>query len=149
MLYKTKGVDPMDISISSTIENVDWTRMKEIYHSVGWRKHDEEKIKKIFNVSNVITIAYDGDKIVGFGRAISDGIFNAAIYDVVIEDIYQNKGIGQQIISNLLIQLKDISCVHLVATTGNEEFYRKVGFSKMKTGMARYLNPILTDEYLE
>jgi hypothetical protein len=95
MLCKTKGVDPMDISISSTIENVDWTRMKEIYHSVGWGKHDEEKIKKIFNVSNAITIAYDGDKIVGFGRAISDGIFNAAIYDVVIEDIYQNKGIGQ------------------------------------------------------
>ncbi|MFQ6391588.1 GNAT family N-acetyltransferase [Priestia aryabhattai] len=139
----------MNISILNTIENVDWSRMKEIYHSVGWKKHNEEKIKKIFTLSNVVTIAYDKDKIVGFGRAMSDGVFNAAIYDVVIEDTYQYKGIGQQIIGDLLAQLKDISCVHLVATTGNEEFYRKVGFSKMKTGMARYLNPALTEEYLE
>lgn len=139
----------MNISILNTIENVDWSRMKEIYHSVGWKKHNEEKIKKIFTLSNVVTIAYDKDKIVGFGRAMSDGVFNAAIYDVVIEDTYQYKGIGQQIIGDLLAQLKDISCVHLVATTGNEEIYRKVGFSKMKTGMARYLNPALTEEYLE
>jgi len=139
----------MHISILNTIENVDWSRMKEIYHSVGWKKHNEEKIKKIFTLSNVVTIAYDKDKIVGFGRAMSDGVFNAAIYDVVIEDTYQYKGIGQQIIGDLLVQLKDISCVHLVATTGNEEFYRKVGFSKMKTGMARYINPALTKEYLE
>jgi ribosomal protein S18 acetylase RimI-like enzyme len=139
----------MHISILNTIENVDWSRMKEIYHSVGWKKHNEEKIKKIFTLSNVVTIAYNKDKIVGFGRAMSDGVFNAAIYDVVIEDTYQHKGIGQQIIGDLLAQLKDISCVHLVATTGNEEFYRKVGFSKMKTGMARYINPALTKEYLE
>lgn len=139
----------MNISILNTIENVDWSRMKEIYHSVGWKKHNEEKIKKIFTLSNIVTIAYDKDKIVGFGRAMSDGVFNAAIYDVVIEDTYQYKGIGQQIIGDLLAQLKDISCVHLVATTGNEEFYRKIGFSKMKTGMARYLNPALTEEYLE
>ncbi|MEK1829489.1 GNAT family N-acetyltransferase (plasmid) [Priestia megaterium] len=86
---------------------------------------------------------------VGFGRAISDGVFNAAIYDVVIEDIHQNKGFGQQIIGNLLAQLKEISCVHLVATTGNEEFYRKIGFSKLKTAIARYLNPTLTEEYVE
>ncbi|MFE7084372.1 GNAT family N-acetyltransferase [Priestia megaterium] len=139
----------MNISILNTIENIDWSRMKEIYHSVGWKKHNEEKIKKIFNLSNVVTIAYDKDKIIGFGRAMSDGVFNAAIYNVVIEDTYQHKGIGQQIIGDLLAQLKDISCVHLVATTGNEEFYRKVGFSKIKTGMARYLNPALTEEYLE
>jgi len=139
----------MNISILNTTENVDWSRMKEIYHSVGWKKHNEEKIKKIFTLSNVVTIAYDKDKIVGFGRAMSDGVFNAAIYDVVIEDTYQHKGIGQEIIGDLLAQLKDISCVHLVATTGNEEFYCKVGFSKLKTGMARYLNPALTEEYLE
>jgi len=138
----------MEVSILNDLENVDWLRMKEIYHSVGWKKHNEEKIKKIFNLSNVIAIAYHKDRIVGFGRGISDGIFNAAIYDVVIENQYQNKGIGKQIISNLLDQLEGISCVHLVATTGNEEFYRKLGFKNMKTAMARYLDPNLIKEYL-
>ncbi|KRD99226.1 GNAT family N-acetyltransferase [Priestia aryabhattai] len=139
----------MKISLSSSIENIEWSRMKDIYHSVGWKKHDEEKIKKVFQSSNVVAIAYDENKIVGFGRALSDGVFNAAIYDVVIDEQYQNKGIGQQIIENLLAPLNDISCVHLVSTAGNEEFYKKAGFRKMKTGMARYLKPALAEEYLE
>lgn len=146
---KIKGVDCMKIYFSHSIENVEWSRMKEIYHSVGWKNHDEEKIKKVFQSSNVVAIAYDKNKIIGFGRALSDGVFNAAIYDVVVDEHYQNKGIGQQIIENLLAQLKNVSCVHLVSTSGNEEFYRKAGFRKMKTGMARYLNPSLAKEYLE
>ncbi|MED3879747.1 GNAT family N-acetyltransferase [Priestia megaterium] len=139
----------MKISFLHSIENVEWSRMKEIYHSVGWENHNEEKIKKVFQSSNVVAIAYDEDNIAGFGRALSDGVFNAAIYDVVIDEKYQNKGIGQQIIESLLAQLKDISCVHLVSTAGNEEFYRKAGFRKMKTGMARYLNPSLAEKYLQ
>ncbi|MEE3895578.1 GNAT family N-acetyltransferase [Priestia megaterium] len=139
----------MKVSFSNSIENVEWPRMKEIYHSVGWTKHDEEKIKKVFQSSNVVAIAYDEDNIAGFGRALSDGVFNAAIYDVVVDEHYQNIGIGQQIIENLLAQLKDISCVHLVSTSGNEDFYKKAGFQKMKTGMARYLNRTLAEEYLE
>ncbi|MBX9996601.1 MULTISPECIES: GNAT family N-acetyltransferase [Priestia] len=139
----------MKIFLSNCIENVEWSRMKEIYHSVGWTNHNEEKIKKVFQSSNVVAIAYDEDNIAGFGRALSDGVFNAAIYDVVVDEQYQNKGIGEQIIENLLAQLNDISCVHLVSTSGNEEFYRKAGFRKMKTGMARYLNPSLAEEYLE
>ena len=146
---KIKGVDCMKISFLHSIENVEWSRMKEIYHSVGWENHNEEKIKKVFQSSNVVAIAYDEDNIAGFGRALSDGVFNAAIYDVVIDEKYQNKGIGQQIIESLLAQIKDISCVHLVSTAGNEEFYRKAGFRKMKTGMARYLNPSLAEKYLQ
>jgi len=146
---KTKGAGAMKISLSSSIENVEWSRMKEIYRSVGWENHNEEKIKKVFQSSNVVAIAYDGDNIAGFGRALSDGVFNAAIYDVVVDEHYQNKGIGQQIIENLLAQLNDISCVHLVSTAGNEEFYKKAGFRKMKTSMARYLKPALAEEYLE
>lgn len=139
----------MKISFLHSIENVEWSRMKEIYHSVGWENHNEEKIKKVFQSSNVVAIAYDEDNIAGFGRALSDGVFNAAIYDVVVDEHYQNKGIGQKIIENLLAQLKDISCVHLVSTSGNEEFYKKAGFRKMKTRMARYLNPSLAEEYLQ
>jgi hypothetical protein len=49
----------------------------------------------------------------------------------------------------LLDKLNNVSCVHLISTTGNEEFYRKFRLKRLKTGMARYLNPSLSDEYLE
>ncbi|QFY03628.1 GNAT family N-acetyltransferase (plasmid) [Bacillus cereus] len=139
----------MEIKVHTNLDNVDWTQMKEVYHSVGWRKHDEDKIKQVFTASNILAIAYNQNKIIGFGRAMSDGIFNAAIYDVVIHKDYHSKGIGKQIINSLLDQLKDISCIHLVSTTGNEEFYRRSGFRDMKTAMAQYLNPVLAEEYLD
>ncbi|MGB3568691.1 MAG: GNAT family N-acetyltransferase, partial [Priestia megaterium] len=63
----------MKVSFSHSIENVEWSRMKDIYHSIGWKNHDEEKIKKIFQSSSVVAIAYDENKITGFGRALSDG----------------------------------------------------------------------------
>jgi hypothetical protein len=49
----------------------------------------------------------------------------------------------------LFTSLSHVSCVHLLSTTGNEEFYRKMGLKRTKTGMARYLNTVLSDEYLE
>ncbi|MBY7114782.1 GNAT family N-acetyltransferase [Bacillus sp. 17RED48] len=139
----------MEIRICNSLHNVNWTEMREVYQSVGWKKHDEKKIKKVFTASNTLAIAYNQNKIIGFGRAMSDGVFNAAIYDVVIHKQYHGKGIGKKIINSLLDQLKDISCVHLVSTTNNEEFYSKSGFRKMKTAMAQYLNPTLAEEYLD
>ncbi len=58
-------------------------------------------------------------------------------------------GIGKAIIEDLLEQLKHVSCVHLIATTGKEKFYQKAGLKKLKTAMARYRNRDLAREYLE
>ncbi|WP_244401918.1 GNAT family N-acetyltransferase [Parageobacillus sp. KH3-4] len=91
---------------------------------------------------------FDG-RIVGFGRALSDGVFNAAIYDVVVHRDFQKRGIGKAIVEDLLAQLRHVSCVHLIATTGNEPFYQQAGFKKIKTAMGRYLSRDLAREYLE
>jgi ribosomal protein S18 acetylase RimI-like enzyme len=139
----------MDVKLHNDFSSVNFDEMLQVYLSVGWRKHNKDIIRKIFNASTHITIAMDNNRIVGFGRAISDGFFNAAIYDVVVHFDYQEKGIGKLIIEDLLENLRDISCVHLISTTGNEGFYRRAGLKKVKTSMARYLNPALAKEYLE
>ncbi|MED3561885.1 GNAT family N-acetyltransferase [Bacillus xiapuensis] len=123
--------------------------MRGVYESVGWNKHSNEVIKQVFEASNVHVFAELDGRIVGFGRALSDGVFNAAIYDVVVHKEYQKLGIAKRILDLLLAQLQNVSCIHLISTTGNEEFYRKAGFKKIKTGMARYLNSTLIAEYLE
>lgn len=123
-------------------------QMLEVYRSVGWNKHSKERIIQVFEASNVRSIMLVDDKVVGFARAISDGVFNAAIYDLVVHKSYQHKGLATKILRDILIQLEPISCVHLLSTLGNEEFYLKNGFRKMKTGMARYNNPELAELYL-
>jgi ribosomal protein S18 acetylase RimI-like enzyme len=80
---------------------------------------------------------------------MTDGVFNAAIYDVILHPEFQKQGIARQIMEYLLDKLSNISCVHLISTSGNEDFYKKLGLKRIKTGMARYLNPNLASEYLE
>lgn len=139
--------DSMEIHSDFSKANLD--EIKDIYTSVGWTKHTKGIIQQVFEASNVIALVTVEDRIVGIGRAMSDGVFNAAIYDVVVHRDFQKQGIARKIMEYLLGQLRDVSCVHLISTTGNEEFYRKLGLKRIKTGMARYLNPKLMDEYLE
>ncbi|MEK5521770.1 GNAT family N-acetyltransferase [Heyndrickxia sporothermodurans] len=137
------------MEIHNDFSKVNLEEMKEIYSSVGWTKHSEEIIKQVFEASNVLAFVTVNGRIVGFGRAMSDGVFNAAIYDVVVHPDFQKQGIAKQIMQYLLDELSDVSCVHLISTTGNEGFYKRLGLKKLKTGMARYLNPNLAHEYLE
>jgi ribosomal protein S18 acetylase RimI-like enzyme len=139
----------MDLKIHHNFDSANIDEMREVYESVGWMKHTNEIIRQVFEASNVIAIVTVNGRIIGFGRAITDGVFNAAIYDIVVHRDFQRQGIGEKIMEYLLDQLSHISCVHLISTTGNEGFYRKFGLKMLKTGMARYLNPILSDEYLE
>lgn len=122
--------------------------IQEVYHSVGWNKHSLDVILEIYRKSNVFSMVYVDGRVRGMGRALSDGVFNAAIYDVVTHVDVQQQGLGARIMDDLLDQLAPVSCVHLIATTGNEGFYLKQGLSPLKTGMARYRNEKLEKEYL-
>ena len=139
----------MHIEIHSDFTNANLDEMKEIYLSVGWMKHTNEIIRQVFEASNVVALVKVNGRIIGIGRGMTDGVFNAAIYDVVVHRDFQGQGIAKKIVEFLLDRLSNISCVHIISTSGNEGFYQKLGFKKLKTGMARYLNTSLSNEYLE
>ena len=137
------------VILERSFKNKDLTQLKSVYRSVGWVKHDETIIKTIFENSTHYVFAIKDETVIGFARAIGDGVFNAAVYDVVVHADYQGLGVARKMMEDLLEQLKEHSCVHLISTTGNESFYKKLGFKDLKTGMAIYKNPHLSKEYLK
>lgn len=137
------------IEIHHDFSKVSLNQLEVIYKAVGWEKHTEAIIEQVFEASNVYVFATVKGEVVGFSRAITDHVFNAAIYDVVVHPKFQRNGIAKRIIESLLNQLKQVSCVHLISTKRNEGFYRKLGFKKMEPSMARYLNSNLIEDYLE
>ena len=70
------------------------------------------------------------------GRAISDGEYQAAIYDLVILPEFQNKGVGSRILIELHKRLP-VENIILYSVPGKESFYEKLGYSKMLTAMAK------------
>jgi ribosomal protein S18 acetylase RimI-like enzyme len=137
------------LSIVHVLDGVDWENLESIFKKVEWKNHTKDKLIKAFSNSEFVAIGYINNRIIVCGRVLTDGTFYAAIYDVVIDPDFQGQGYGKAIVQNLLSRLEHISFVHLTATTGNEEFYRKLGLQKHKTAMARSFNPEYVTEYLE
>ena len=77
---------------------------------------------------------------IGAGRALTDGIRFAVIFDVVVLPEYQGRGIGKQIMT-FLVERSKAPNILLHAVAGKEGFYQKLGFRKMTTAMARFENP--------
>ena len=93
--------------------------------------------RKAFEASHTTVFVYHAGRLIGFGRAISDGAYQAAIYDCAVLPEFQGKGIGKIILKSILSRISNCNVI-LYATPGKEGFYQKLGFRKMKTGMAHF-----------
>ena len=120
--------------------NIDWNRVSEILKEVNMASFEGDVHKRCFENSHTVIFVFDNEKLIGFGRAISDGIYQAAIYDVAVLPEYQGKKIGSLIVEHILNSLPQCNFI-LYASPGKEAFYEKLNFRKMKTGMALFRYP--------
>ncbi len=127
----------MDLDIKQDCNGVDWKSVSEILKSVGMGYHDPDVHRRAFEASHTTIFVYTGGNMIGFGRAISDGAYQAAIYDCAVIPEFQGKGIGKTIMQNILRRVSQCNII-LYASPGKEGFYQKHGFRKMKTGMALF-----------
>ena len=130
--------EKMKISYTTSCSTIDWHRVREILKTVGMGHHSAQCHQRAFEASHTPIFAHHGDQLVGFGRAISDGQYQAAIYDCAITPEFQGHGIGSEIIRLLVARLAECNII-LYASPGREGFYEQHGFARMKTGMALFL----------
>ena len=128
----------MNIRIQDDCKNVDWNRVPKILKEVCMTYYDADSHKKAFENSHTVVFAFEGDKLIGFARAISDGVFQSAVYDVAVQPEYQGKKVGAKIMNALLEKAPQCNFI-LYASPGKEGFYDKHNFKKMKTGMGLFV----------
>ena len=81
--------------------------------------------------------AWDEDTLVGFGRVLTDFVYRASIWDVIVHRSYQNQDIGKGMVNRILAHpsLKRVELFWL-CTRRYQGFYASLGFSdKEQTGM--------------
>ena len=129
----------MKIEIKYECKNINWEKVSEILKSVGMAYHSPEKHRAAFESSYCTIFLFYKNRLIGFGRAISDGTYQAAVYDCAVVEEYQGHGFGKLIMKEILSKLPECNVI-LYASPGKEGFYEKLGFNRMKTGMARFIN---------
>lgn len=127
----------MSYKIQKTTESINWSKVAEMLSHFGLSNLDAETQQKVFERSYAVVFLFDNENLIGFGRAISDGICQAAIYNVALDERYHGKGLGRKIINEIIEQVKQCNII-LYTHPKTIEFYEKLGFLKMKTGMAMY-----------
>ena len=130
----------MNVELTFDCAGVDWSFVSDTLKCVGMASRPPELLQKAFAASAVVVFAYADGQPVGFGRAISDGAYQAAVYDMAVVPEFQRQGIGARIMRAILDRLPGCNVI-LYASLGKEDFYRKLGLRKMKTGMARFQFP--------
>ena len=87
--------------------------------------------------SDLVVSAWDDSQLVGFGRVLTDYVYRASIWDVIVDQQYQGQDIGRQIMHHIL-QHPSLHEVELfwLCTMNKQSFYTTLGFSdKEQTGM--------------
>ncbi len=82
-----------------------------------------------------VVVALDGDRVVGFVNAISDGVLSAFIPLLEVLPEYRGRGIGSELMRRMLAELEDIRAVDLCCDAELEGYYRRFGMEP-ELGMA-------------
>ena len=78
--------------------------------------------------------AWQGGRLVGFGRATSDGIYRAVLWDVVVLRDLEGQGLGRQLVETLLKASPVTSAERVyLMTTNSQGFYERLGFQEVSS----------------
>jgi len=106
---------------------------KLLDNNAFWAKNRTlNDLKKCLANSDVIISLWVGKEIVGFGRALTDGIYRGVLWDIVIDQNHQGKGFSKLIVNNLLSskEIKNTKKIYLM-TTNKKLFYSQMDFKEV------------------
>ncbi len=84
--------------------DVDLEQLAHLFGTAGWehRARDRAKLAKLVANSMYVVSAWDGATLVGFARAISDGVSNAYVSTVCVLPEWRGKGIGRECVRRIV-----------------------------------------------
>jgi ribosomal protein S18 acetylase RimI-like enzyme len=104
-----------------------------LYETTGWNKafnYSDEILHKAISNSWYNVSARIDNNLVGFGRIVSDGLYQTFICDLIVHPDFQGQGIGKKIMQMLMDHCKksNVNFIQLSCAKGKVGFYEKFGF---------------------
>ena len=98
-------------------------------HAFWARGRSFAQLRRLLAGSDAVISLWRGKRLVGFGRATSDGFSRAVLWDIVVAGDLQGHGLGRRVLEELLHTpaVVGVERVYLM-TTSSAGFYRQLGF---------------------
>ena len=100
-------------------------------HAFWAKGRNIKQLRHLLRKSSVVISLWRDKRMVGFGRATSDGIYRAVLWDIIVAGDLQGMGLGRQVVDALLATppLRNVEKIYLM-TTHSADFYLQLGFKK-------------------
>lgn len=107
-------------------------QLSELFKASGIKRpvEDLNRIKKMIDNSNLVVTAWDGDRLVGIARALSDYSYCCYLSDLAVDKEYQKQGIGHELVNEVQKLAGEESNLLLISAPEAMEYYPKIGFDK-------------------
>jgi len=90
--------------------------------------HNLQTFEAMLKNANLTITAWDGDKLVGISRSLTDFAYVAYLADLAVDQQYQRSGIGKQLIEETKVRLGAECMIVLLAAPKANEYYEHLGF---------------------
>jgi N-acetylglutamate synthase-like GNAT family acetyltransferase len=132
---------------SACARSLDLRQLQDLFQITAFWAKDrriEDWQIALSNSKPVVTAWDNDDRLIGFARATSDGIYRATIWDVVIHPDFQGVGLGRKLVETVLMHphVNRVERVYLM-TTHQQKFYERIGFEvNSTTTMVLFNQPV-------
>ena len=106
---------------------------------IGWahRVSDPQEFRDLISRSQVALVAVEGGTVVGFIRALTDGVANGYISMLGVDEAHRRRGIGSALVRTAMGTNREMTWVLRAQRPGLFSFYERLGFRVSKVAMER------------
>lgn len=100
--------------------------------SLGARRPlaEAERIDAMLQNADLLISAWDDDRLVGIARAVTDYAYCCYLSDLAVDEAWQRRGIGQELLATLKQALHPQCKIILLAAPQATDYYPHIGFTQ-------------------